>query len=340
MAGGAASRRTAAGRRSGQSAGKSGSRPFRMVEVYLDGLAAEQRSTNTLAAYGRDLTDFARFSIARGRAPEDATTAIVEAYLKSLDDLGLAPKTVARRLSSLRQFFRFLYAENERGDDPTRMLDAPKVGRSLPKYLSEDDVDALLGAAQARVTAATDAGEGGAEAARIVALIEILYATGLRVSELVGLPLSAVASDGSVLTVRGKGGKERMVPLSEPAIDAVEAYRAVRPVFLPDGGPGAAKAQRFLFPSRGRDGHLTRVRFGQILKELATEAGIDHRRVSPHVLRHSFASHLLARGADLRVLQQMLGHADISTTQIYTHVLEERLRRLVETAHPMARSGG
>ena len=315
-------------------------RPFRMVEVYLDGLTAEQRSENTIAAYRRDLSDFATFSVSRNRAPEDASVAIVTAYLKRLDDQGLSPKTIARRLSSLRQFFRFLFAEGDRQDDPTRMLDAPKVGRSLPKYLSEDEVDALLDAAhnRSKTVLETDEYESGglAEASRIKALIEILYATGLRVSELVGLPLSALSTDERVLIVKGKGGKERMVPLSDPAMDAVEAYRHVRHQFLPKGSV-ASGAQRFLFPSRGAGGHLTRARFGQILKELAMKAGLDPRRVSPHVLRHSFASHLLAHGADLRTLQQMLGHSDISTTQIYTHVLEDRLKRLVETAHPMAR---
>jgi len=320
-----------------QRRGEHSARPFRMVEIYLDGLTAEQRSANTIAAYRRDLIDFGKFSTSRNRTPEDASIDIVRAYLKRLDDLGQSPKTVARRLSSLRQFFRFLFAEGERQDDPTRMLDSPKVGRSLPKYLSEGDVDALLEAAHDRaVDASKDKPLRPAEGARIKALIEILYATGLRVSELVGLPLSALNVDEGVLIVKGKGGKERMVPLSEPAIEAIESYRHVRNHFLPKGSV-ASGAQRYLFPSRAAEGHLTRARFGQILKELAMEAGLNPRRVSPHVLRHSFASHLLAHGADLRTLQQMLGHADISTTQIYTHVLEDRLKRLVETAHPMAR---
>ena len=213
-----------------------------------------------------------------------------------------------------------------REDNPTASLDGPKQGQRLPKYLSEAEVDALLEAAARRP---------GADGLRLQALMEILYATGLRVSELVTLPVSSFVRESPVLLVTGKGGKERMVPLGEPAQDAVRAYLDVRDAFLPKGrAPG--RSARFLFASRGREGHLTRQRFTQQIKELAVEAGLDRRRVSPHVLRHSFASHLLAHGADLRALQQMLGHADISTTQIYTHVLEERLRSLVETAHPLA----
>ncbi|MHC8509885.1 MAG: site-specific tyrosine recombinase XerD [Rhodospirillales bacterium] len=313
-------------------------RALRAVEAFLDAAAAERRSANTLEAYRRDLTDFAHFSVSRRRAPEDATTEIIRAYLKRLNDQGMSPKTSARRLSALRRFFRFLFAEGDRQDDPTRTLEAPKLGRSLPKYLSEGEVEALLERAHARADEAAAAGEKEAEAVRTTALLEILYAAGLRVSELVSLPLAALTDEGRMLLVRGKGGRERMTPLSDPAMEAIEAYRHVRARFLPPG-TAAGAAQRFLFPSRGGTGHLTRARFGQVLKELAVEAGLDARRVSPHVLRHSFASHLLAHGADLRALQQMLGHADISTTQIYTHVLEERLKHLVETAHPMARNG-
>ena len=300
----------------------------------MEMLVAERgAAANTVEAYGRDLADFSGFMRRRRRAPEDAGADDVRAYLSVLADSGLDSRTGARRLSALRQFFRFLFASGVRSDDPTAVIDSPRQKKSLPKYLSEAEVDALL------AVAATRAGEmhDGADGVRRSALLEILYATGLRVSELVGLPLSAISRDGRFLTVRGKGGKERLVPLSEPAMDAVSAYRAVRERFLPKGN--AARAARWLFPSRAREGHLTRARFAQILKEMAAEAGLDPARVSPHVLRHSFASHLLAHGADLRSLQRMLGHADIATTQIYTHVLEERMRALVESAHPLAGRG-
>jgi len=297
------------------------------AETFLDMMAAERgAAANTLESYRRDLEDFAVFLGRRNRAIEDASTQQIRDYMKSLSGAGMAASTTARRLSALRQFFHFLFAERIREDDPSAAIDSPKQGRALPKYLSEDEVDRLLAAAGER---------GGADGLRLVALLEILYATGLRVTELVGLPLNALTRDGRFLLVRGKGGKERMVPLSEPARDAVEAYLAERESFVPKGRISTAAAQ-FFFPSRGKDGHLTRARFGQLLKELATDAGLDRRRVSPHVLRHSFASHLLAHGADLRALQQMLGHSDISTTQIYTHVLDERLKALVEDVHPLA----
>jgi len=292
-------------------------------------LAAERgASANTIDAYRGDLEDVAAFAAARGREVEDADAEMVRGYLAKLAAAGMAPRTAARRLSALRQFFRFLYAEGVRGDDPTAVVDSPRQGRPLPKYLSEDDVEGLMAAARQR---------SEPEGRRLVALIEVLYAAGLRVSELVGLALSSVSGDGRFLVVRGKGGKERMVPLTEPAIEALAAYYTggARRAFLP--GRGARRAESpWLFPSRARAGHLTRARFAQLLKELAVDAGIDPARVSPHVLRHSFASHLLARGADLRSLQQMLGHADISTTQIYTHVLEERLKALVNDVHPLA----
>ncbi|MCP5366902.1 MAG: site-specific tyrosine recombinase XerD [Hyphomicrobiales bacterium] len=292
-----------------------------MVAVERGGAA------NTLDSYRRDLTDFAAFLARRRCGPLEAEADHLRAYLRSLADAGLAASTAARRLSALRQFYRFLYAEGLRGDDPTAAIDSPRRGRALPKYLGEEEVERLLAAARGRT---------GAEGTRAVALLELLYATGLRVSELVGLPLSALSRDGWLLTVRGKGGKERMVPLNDAARQAVRDYYVRRQDFLPRTGAAAARSAPFLFPSRGREGHLTRVRFSQVLKELAVAAGLDPRRVSPHVLRHSFASHLLAHGADLRSLQQMLGHADISTTQIYTHVLDARLKALVEAAHPLA----
>jgi integrase/recombinase XerD len=290
-------------------------------------LAAERgAAANTLQSYRRDLLDFAAFA-GRRRRPEDADGAAIRAYLARLAGLGMAPATTSRRLSALKQFFRFLHAEGVRGDDPTAALDAPRRGRRLPRVLSEGEVDRLLAAARRRK---------GPEGLRLVALLESLYATGLRASELVGLPLASLPRDGRMLVVRGKGGRERMVPLNEAARAALAAYRSVRARFLP--GERRGQVSPWLFPSRAGGGHLTRVRFGQLLKELAADAGLDRGRVSPHVLRHSFASHLLAHGADLRSLQQMLGHADISTTQIYTHVLEERLKALVEGSHPLAKA--
>jgi integrase/recombinase XerD len=223
----------------------------------------------------------------------------------------------------IRQLFRFLLAERLRHDDPASTLDSPQLGRSLPKVLSREEVDRLIGATRDK-----DGSDGG----RMATLLEILYATGLRVSELVTLPLAAVERDPTVLVVRGKGDKERMVPLSDPARVAIVSWLHVRRALLAENEPS-----RFLFPSRGRTGHLTRQRFAQLLKEAALAADIDPARVSPHVLRHAFASHLLAGGADLRSVQLMLGHADIATTQIYTHVLDEKLRSLVQDKHPLAR---
>lgn len=300
---------------------------LRWVNAYLEMMAVERNaSPNTIESYRRDLTRFADHAGRRRRLPEDADTALIKGYMKELSSSGMASSTAARHVSSIRMFFLFLFAEGVRTDNPVDAVDSPSVGRSLPKHLSEDDVDKLLNTA-----ALLD----GREGLRLVALLEILYATGLRVTELVSLPLSALTGDGRMLIVRGKGGKERMVPLSQPAIDAVDRYREVRDGFLPKGR-STGVANGFLFPSRGKDGFLTRARFGQLMKELAARAGLEPRKVSPHVLRHSFASHMLAHGADLRSIQQMLGHSDISTTQIYTHVLDERLKSLVESVHPLA----
>ncbi|MDA0997696.1 MAG: site-specific tyrosine recombinase XerD [Proteobacteria bacterium] len=298
------------------------------IENFLDMMVSNRGAPpNTLDAYRRDMLDFAAFIARRHREPERASADHVRAYMRAISDKGLAPSTAARRLSTLRRFFRFVIEESGvRDDDPTSTQDGPKIGSRLPKFLSEGEVVRLLDAARAGK---------GKDGIRLTALLELLYATGLRVSELVTLPASAFLRQNPVLVVAGKGGKERMVPIGEPALDAVQDYLSVRERFLPKSRPRPAAA-RFLFPSRSAEGHLTRVRFGQMLKDLAIIAGIDPKRVSPHVLRHSFASHLLANGADLRALQQMLGHADISTTQIYTHVLEERLRALVEGAHPLA----
>ena len=303
--------------------------PFRHVreaEAFLEMLQAERgASKNTLLAYAADLADLQSFLTRRKQSPATADAAALRAYLKSLDFVGMTPRTVARRLSVMRQFFRFLLAERLRDDDPSSTLDSPRLGRPLPKVLSREEVDRLIDAARTK-----DAVDGG----RMATLLEILYAAGLRVSELVSLPLSAVERDPSMLLVRGKGDKERLVPLSDPARTAIVAWLHMRRGQLADG-----ETSKFLFPSRGRTGHLTRQRFAQLLKEAALAADIDPARVSPHVLRHAFASHLLAGGADLRSVQLMLGHADIATTQIYTHVLDEKLRTLVETHHPLADKG-
>jgi integrase/recombinase XerD len=296
------------------------------VERFLEMLAAERNAAaNTRLAYSKDLADFAAFLGKDGSDIARASSAQVRAYLARLRAAGMSPRTAARRLASLRQFHRFLVAEGVRADDPMSTIDGPKIGRPLPKILDRADVEALIAAARAQT---------GADGKRLVALLEILYAAGLRVSELVSLPLAALGRDGRFLIVRGKGSKERLAPLSEPAREAIQAYRAVRPAFLPKG----AKESRFMFPSRGVAGHLTTARVAQLLKALAIEAGIDPRRLSPHVLRHAFATHLIDGGADLRAVQQMLGHADIATTQIYTHVAGERMRKLVHERHPLARA--
>jgi integrase/recombinase XerD len=302
----------------------------RYFEAFLELLVAERGvSPNTLAAYKRDLEDCAGF-LAGGGAGRNgildrAETADLRSYLRDLDRRGIAARTAARRLSALRQFYRFLFADGLRADDPTAILESPRQGRSLPKILSEEDVGRLLDALDGR-----DEPEG----LRLRALVELCYATGMRVSELVGMPLAALARDPEVLIVRGKGDKERMVPLSEPARDAVRAWLDVRDGFVPKG-----TTSPHLFPGRGGK-HLSRQRFFQLLKELAERAGLDPRKVSPHVLRHAFATHLLHHDADLRAVQAMLGHADISTTQIYTHVLDERMRRLVTEHHPLATRAG
>ena len=287
-------------------------------------IAERGAARNTVEAYHRDLADFAAFLAARGKALERADGALIRAYLSGLAAEGAAARTAARRLSALRQFHRFLAGEGVRADDPTAALDSPRQGRALPKYLSESEVDALLAAARRRQ---------GREGIRLVALIELLYATGLRASELVALPLAAVARDRRLLAVRGKGGRERLLPLSRPARAALAAWLEARA-----GARLPGKGERWLFPSSSSRGHLTRHRLGQLLKELALAAGLAAAKVSPHVLRHAFATHLLGHGADLRSVQRLLGHADISTTQIYTHVLEARLKDLVNRHHPLAKA--
>jgi integrase/recombinase XerD len=284
-------------------------------------LAAERGAArNTLLAYQTDLDDFSTFAAARGCAPGGCDAALLQSYMAGLQRAGLSARTAARHLSSLRQFHRFLLREGVRTDDPTSLLDAPRLPRTLPKYLSEQEVDALLAAAGSLP---------GRRGVLARAAVEILYATGLRVSELLALPRRALAGDASVLLVllvRGKGGRERIVPLSDAAREAAAALVAM------DDQSG-----RHLFPGRDKRRALTRQAFFLLLKHVALHAGLDPARISPHVMRHSFASHMLAHGADLRSLQLLLGHADIATTQIYTHVLAERLQRLVEAHHPLAR---
>jgi integrase/recombinase XerD len=293
------------------------------IESFLEMLAAERNaSAHTLRAYQRDLDDFAGFLAKRGVALAAAAADDVRAYLKRMSERGLSPRTAARRLSALRQFHRFLVTEGARADDPMMSIDAPRLGRPLPKTLSEAEVKRLIEAV---------AHLPEVERLRLAAILEVLYAAGLRVSELAALPVAALAHDGRFLTVRGKGNKERLVPLSAPARAALEAWRKVRQTQLPEG-----RTSRFMFPSRAAAGHITPSRIAQLLKELAPHAGINPRRLSPHVLRHAFASHLVDHGADLRSVQQMLGHADIATTQIYTHVARERLQRLVQESHPLA----
>lgn len=297
----------------------------RHVEAFLEMLAVERNaSPHTLDAYGRDLADFAAFAAARKIAMEAVDSTIIRRYLERLAAAGQSSRTAARRLSALRQFHRFLLAEGIRADDPLATIASPRLGRSLPKTLGEAEVAGLIAAAGKR---------DGAEATRLAALLELVYGAGLRVSELCGLPLAAFDRERRTILVRGKGSKERLVPLGDGARAALDAYALVRVRFLAAGQPSP-----FLFPSRGTSGHLTPRRFAQLLKQAALAAGLDPARVSPHVLRHAFATHLVDHGADLRSVQQMLGHADIATTQIYTHVAGDRLQRLVNERHPLARA--
>jgi integrase/recombinase XerD len=303
----------------------------RLVALYLDMLAAERGAgNNTLAAYRRDLEDFSAYLTGTGRAIATASTDDLRGYLGALSQRGLRVATVARRLSAIRQLYRFLYAEGQRADDPAAVLEGPKRERSLPKTLTIAEVDRLL-----RVAGKSDPASAlpvRLRAARLACLVEMLYATGLRVSEIVALPVSAARKDTRVIVVRGKGNKERMVPLNDAAKRATAEYLALVAQSEPDA------RSKWLFPSFGESGHLTRQHLARELKTLAAAAGLRAAQVSPHVLRHAFASHLLHNGADLRVVQTLLGHADISTTQIYTHVLEERLKSLVRDLHPLAES--
>jgi len=311
-----------------------------VIDLFLEMMTAERgASPLTTDAYGRDLRKFAAFARAHGNSLQGADTTAIRDYLALLHRQGTAAVSASRHISSLRQFYRFLLAEGLRSDDPSATIQGPRQPRRLPRVLSEAEVDDLLVVARdGAVSGGTlprEAGRKTADALRLHALIEVLYSTGLRVTELVSLPFSALRRDRVSLIVRGKGGKERMVPIGEPALAALDAYAAQREFHLVKGTTSA-----YMFPSRGGQGHLTRHRVAQLLKELAGRAGIAPARVSPHVLRHAFASHLLAHGADLRAVQKMLGHADISTTQIYTHVLDERLKAVVRQHHPLSRDRG
>jgi integrase/recombinase XerD len=308
----------------------------KLTNLFLDMLAAEQGAgPNTLDAYRRDLTDFSEFLARSGQDFSGTETQGLRDYLADLDHRGFKSSSVARRLSAMRHLFRFLLNERIRNDDPAAILSGPKRGRGLPKVLSIADVDRLL----ARAKELSDAPEVSApqrlRAMRLYCLLEVLYATGLRVSELVALPLSASRRDARMIVVRGKGNKERLVPLNEPSRQAMADYLAAMAALKPEKKKNAANS-KWLFPSFGESGHLTRQHFARDLKELAASAGLAPRLVSPHVLRHAFASHLLHNGADLRIVQTLLGHTDISTTQIYTHVVEERLKSLVRDLHPLA----
>ncbi len=293
-----------------------------LIEAFLEMLSAERGArANTLDAYARDLED-ARAEIRGG--VKDASAEAVEAYIAGLTRRGLSPATARRRISALRQFYRFLLQDNVRADDPTARLDAPKRARSLPKTLTLEEIERLIAAA---------------ESPRDRALMELLYGAGLRVSELVSLPLRAAPKPGQAhMIIEGKGGRERLVALGAPALRALQAHLAAREAALPKADAQRARAERWLFPSASAaDGKLTRRRVAQILESAAMKAGLDPARVSPHVLRHAFATHLVEGGADLRTVQTLLGHADIATTQIYTHVAEGRLKTIVETKHPLAK---
>ena len=295
------------------------------AEAFLEMMAVERAAAhNTLSAYSRDLNDAAGFLATRGLGLADASAEDVEAYFSDLGARGLSPATAARRRAALRQFYRFVLGEAWRTDDPSRRVEAPKKGRPLPKVLSREEMDRLIVSAGAR---------DGAQGLRFGCMVELAYASGLRISELTALPLAVLARDPAYLIVKGKGGKERLAPLNDAARTAVKAYLGVRTTFLPRGD----RANPWLFPSRGQAGRLTPRRFAQVLDEAAAGAGIDPERVSPHVLRHAFATHLLEGGADLRAVQTLLGHADIATTQIYTHVATDRLSQVVHSKHPLAR---
>ena len=295
------------------------------TEGFLEMMSVDRAAArNTLTAYARDLADAAAFLDGRARDLASASAEDLEAYFTALSARGLSAATASRRRAAVRQFYRFVLGEGWRADDPSSRIEAPRRGRILPKVISREEIDRLIAASAAR---------DGAQGVRLVCIVELAYASGLRISELTSLTLAALAQDPAYLIVKGKGGKERLVPLNGAARGAVKAYLEVRQGFLPKGD----KANPWLFPSRGKTGRLTPRRFAQLLNEAARDASIDPVRVSPHVLRHAFATHLLEGGADLRVVQTLLGHADIGTTQIYTHVASDRLREVIQTRHPLAK---
>jgi integrase/recombinase XerD len=305
-----------------------------LIEGFLEMMSAERgAASNTLASYRRDMTKYDIFLSTHGTDAIHVGSETIRAYLAYLEDQGFAASSAARGLSALRQFHQYLFSEGIRSDDPTGAIDGPRRPVRLPTVLSEKEVEKLLETARTAVEMAGIGNRDRLRRARLNTLVEMLYATGLRVSELVSLPSAALRGEARFFTVRGKGGHERMVPLTEKAREAATRYLALRAEADLGGGP-------WLFPSFGKSGHLTRQAFARDLKDLAVSVGISAAKVSPHVLRHAFASHLLQNGADLRVVQQLLGHADISTTQIYTHVLEERLRTLVAEHHPLAKERG
>ena len=305
----------------------------RHIESFLEMMAAERGAAdNTLTSYAGDLDDFSEFLGSRGVSVAVAAQADIAAYLGDLTRRGFAPASQARRLSTLRQFHGFLYAEGLRPDDPTGAVDAPRQAARLPKILSRAEVDRLIETAERVAQGPFDSDAQRLRSLRIYTLVEVAYATGMRVSELVGLPATVLRGDLPVIVVRGKGDKERMIPLSERARAALVRYLAA------SVAAGRNHERKWLFASHGTSGHFTRQALGRDLKDLAIAAAVDPAQVSPHVLRHAFASHILQNGADLRVVQELLGHADISTTQIYTHVLEERLKAVVNMHHPLATS--
>jgi integrase/recombinase XerD len=296
------------------------------VDSFLEMMSAERgAAVNTLDAYGRDLRDWA--AALKPRTALDASTGHLEGVLAGWASSGVGASTAARKLSAMKQYCLFLQMEGLRADNPAHRLRAPKAPKPLPKGMSQDDVDKLLTQATLDTTP---------KGLRMMAMLEILYAGGLRVSELVSLRTAQTLRRDDCLMIRGKGGRERLIPLTPPAIDALSAWKSVRAQTSPAKADAAARAKPYLFPSGSKLGHLTRERFAQMLKDLARDAGLQPSRISPHVLRHAFATHLLEGGADLRAVQTLLGHADISTTQIYTHVLDARLKALVETAHPLS----
>lgn len=306
-----------------------------LVEGFLDMIAAERGAAkNTVEASMRDLRDYLADLARVGRSPLDATTADIRRHLAGLEAAGAKPSSTARKLSSIRQFHKFLVGDKRRADDPSQIVEGPRRTRGLPKILSIAEVDRLLAVAGEGTDDPARPAASRLHALRTAALLELLYATGLRVSELVGLPKTAARSELPLITIKGKGGRERLVPVPDPARRALLAYRAL----LEEKHPGAAESP-WLFPAESASGHLTRQAFARDLKTCAGAAGLDTGRVSPHVLRHAFASHLLQNGADLRIVQELLGHADISTTQIYTHVLDERMKAMVRDLHPLSDDG-